>query len=365
MPFDVGDFPGASSSDRAASRRSRRLVGTWLMCIAGMLLVMIALGGLTRLTGSGLSIMEWAPLMGAIPPLTDTEWERLFTLYKRIPQYTLVNADFTLVDFKRIFWLEWVHRFWGRLLGLAFLVPFAWFWIKGHVSRRLVPRLLLLFALGGLQGAVGWFMVASGFFPDATKVSAYRLVVHLGLALALYAAVLWTGLNLLLGPARKPRLATPTFRWAAITCALVSLTILAGGFVAGNHAGLTYNSFPLMDGSLIPPGYADLSPFPLNFTENIGAVQFNHRLLASLTALAAVITLLVGVRAPIDVVPRRPLLALAALVFGQYALGVATLLHVVPVGLAILHQIGAILVLTAGLILLHLTRVPRIRGGVE
>jgi len=365
MPFDVGDFPGASSSDRAASRRSRRLVGTWLFATAAMLLVMIGLGGLTRLTGSGLSIMEWAPIMGTLPPLSNAEWERLFNLYKQIPQYALVNADFGLDEFKRIFWLEWFHRLWGRALGLVFAVPLVWFWIRGHVSRSLVPKLVGLLVLGGLQGAVGWFMVASGFQPDTTTVSAYRLVAHLGLAVILYGAVIWTGLNVMAGPPHAPRAARLTHICAAATCALVVITILAGGFVAGLRAGLTYNTFPLMDGAWIPAGYADLQPFLLNLTENIAAVQFNHRLLATVTLLAGVGTLVVGWRATAEAVPRRPLVALAVLILVQYVLGVATLLHVVPVSLAVMHQVCAVLVLTAGLILLHVTRVPAVRVRTE
>ncbi len=365
MPFDVGDFPGASSSDRAASRRSRRLVGTWLFAVAGMVLVMIGLGGATRLSGSGLSIMEWAPLMGTLPPLTEAEWQRLFTLYKQIPQFALVNADFGLADFKGIFWLEWFHRFWGRALGLAFLVPFVWFWAKGHIAQRLVPRLLALFVLGGLQGAVGWFMVASGFFPDATTVSAYRLVIHLGLALVLYGAILWTALNVALGPPMAARAVQRTHMLTATTCGLVAITILAGGFVAGIRAGLTYNTFPLMDGQLVPAGYGDLRPFILNFTENVAAVQFNHRLLASITAICALVTVVVGLRVSPQLLPRPVLYALGAAVIGQYVLGVVTLLHVVPLGLGTAHQVGAVLVLTAALVLLHTTRVPRARGGPE
>ena len=197
MPFDVRDFPGAPPEDRAAGRRSRRLVATWLFAVAVMVLVMIVLGGVTRLTGSGLSIMEWAPLAGTLPPMSDAEWQRLYHLYQQIPQYALVNDGLGLAGFKQIFWLEWTHRLWGRLIGLAFIVPLIWFWATGRIERRLRPRLALLFVLGGLQGAVGWFMVASGFEPDATAVSPYRLVIHLALALILYAALLWTGLTVL------------------------------------------------------------------------------------------------------------------------------------------------------------------------
>jgi len=349
----------------------QRPVAYWLFTVAGMILVMIVLGGVTRLTGSGLSIMEWAPLMGTLPPLSEAEWQRLFSLYQKIPQYELVNHGFGLEGFKSIFWLEWSHRLWGRLIGIVFLVPLLWFWATGRVTRGLLKRLAVFFVLGGLQGAVGWFMVASGFFPDSTAVSPYRLVVHLGLALVLYAAIVWTGLSVLAVPASLPSWSgltrpsqahgikmvgsSPTMtgnfrRLVQLGTALVALTIVAGGFVAGLHAGLTYNTFPLMDGALIPAGYADLHPFVRNLTENIAAVQFDHRLLATMTLLTATATLALGWR---DETLRPRLLALGIAVLAQYALGIATLLSVVPVGLAAMHQAGAALLLTAQLVVLH------------
>src|ERR1700709_907354 len=211
MPFDVLEFPDASRTDRAVTRQCRRLVAIWLFTVAAMIMVMIVLGGATRLTGSGLSIMEWAPLMGALPPASDAEWHRLFALYQKIPQYTLLNEGFGLDGFKQIFWLEWTHRLWGRLIGVVFLLPLLWFWATARIERRLLPRLAVLFVLGGLQGAVGWFMVASGFLPEATSVSPYRLVVHLTLALMLYATIVWTGLSAL-SPARDQPVVSPLFR---------------------------------------------------------------------------------------------------------------------------------------------------------
>jgi len=320
MPFDVHDFPAASRLDRAATRQSRKAVALWLFTVAAMILVMIVLGGATRLTGSGLSIMEWAPLMGALPPLSDAEWHRLFALYKQIPQYSLVNQDFGLEGFKQIFWLEWTHRLWGRLIGLAFVGPLIWFWLTARIERSLIPKLILLFVLGGLQGAVGWFMVASGFFPDSTSVSPYRLVIHLVLALVLYSAIIWTGLGLL----RPARLRPPSplpIRLLALTClALVALTIIAGGFVAGTHAGLVYNTFPLMDGRLVPDGYTDLQPLLRNLTENVIAVQFDHRLLATLSAIAVAVLGVAGLRGAL---PKPAALGLLAAVALQYALGVS------------------------------------------
>jgi cytochrome c oxidase assembly protein subunit 15 len=354
MPFDDRDFPNLPKGERASSPHSRRMVAAWLYTVAFMILVMVALGGATRLTGSGLSIMEWAPVVGVLPPLTDAEWRRLFDLYQHIPQYDLLNDGFGLAGFKRIFWLEWTHRLWGRLLGAAFLVPLIWFAITRRLDWRLAPRLMVFFVLGGLQGAVGWFMVASGFEPGAVAVEPVRLVLHLALAFILYGAVLWTALTL---RPPGPRVAEPGpalrgFAW--VTLGLVALTILAGGFVAGLHAGLAYNTFPLMDGRLVPDGYADLEPFARNLFENIAAVQFNHRLLASLTLLAASGLLIAAL-------PYRTQLGWRAAFAGgaaglQYLLGVSTLLLSVPVGLAVLHQAGAMILLTAALLIVHAVR---------
>jgi heme a synthase len=358
MPFDVRDFPGAPPEDRAAGRRSRRLVATWLFAVAFMILVMIVLGGVTRLTGSGLSIMEWAPIAGTLPPMSGAEWQRLHHLYQQIPQYVLVNDGLGLADFKRIFWLEWSHRLWGRLIGLAFVVPMIWFWMSGRIERRLRPRLALLFVLGGLQGAVGWFMVASGFEPDATAVSPYRLVIHLALALALYTAILWTGLTVLRPVPPRPPAGRSLHRLAWACSACVALTMLAGGFVAGTHAGFDYNTFPLMDGRLVPQDYARLEPFERNLTENIAAVQFDHRLLATLTAMASIVTLVVGFAMRSPRAARFALLAFLGAALAQYGIGVATLLLVVPIALATLHQAVAMLVLTAAIVLLHTCRPP-------
>jgi len=352
MPFDT-------SLPDPRLLRGHRAVAIWLLALCVMILVMVALGGATRLTGSGLSIMEWAPLRGALPPLSEAEWQRLYALYRAIPQYELVNKGFGLEGFKEIFWLEWLHRLWGRLIGLAFIGPLAWLWWRGLVPRALLPRLLGLFVLGGLQGAVGWFMVASGFFAESTAVSPYRLVVHLGLALVLYAAILWTALGLLAPDPLEDDASQDVGRarwWVRGAALSVATTILAGGFVAGLKAGLTYNTFPLMDGRLVPDGYAMLSPWLLNLFENVPAVQFNHRLLATLTAGLAIGAAVAGW----NTAARPVLLALLAAVGVQYALGVATLLYVVPAGLGTAHQTVAVLVLTAALVALH--RLRRVAG---
>jgi len=361
MPFDViSPTVTRPAVQRPVHRPSQHAVAVWLFVVCGMLLVMVSLGGATRLTGSGLSIMEWAPLMGALPPLSDTEWQRLYRLYQAIPQYTLVNQGFGLEGFKQIFWLEWGHRLWGRLIGIAFLAPLIWFAVRGAIDRRLARRLGLLFLLGGLQGGIGWFMVASGFAANSTAVSPYRLVIHLAMALTLYAAILWTALSLWREASAVPRpvaTAIPALRPLTIaTCALVAATIVAGGFVAGLRAGLTYNSFPLMDGSLVPEGYGRLHPFLRNLTENVAAVQFDHRLLATTTAIFALVTVVTGLRRNVVGHVRAALLLLGLAVAGQYTLGVATLLWVVPVSLGTAHQAMAFLVLTAALSALHAQR---------
>jgi cytochrome c oxidase assembly protein subunit 15 len=354
MPFDDRDFPNLPKGERAISPRSRRLVALWLYGISGMILVMIALGGATRLTGSGLSIMEWAPIMGAIPPLDDAEWRRLFALYQQIPQYALLNDGMGLAGFRHIFWLEWTHRLWGRLIGAAFVLPLIWFWLTGRLERRMLTRLVAFLIVGGLQGAVGWFMVASGFFPDATAVAPIRLVAHLLLALLLYTMVFWTAMTLM-PPRPRAIAAGPALKlltWT--TLGLVALTIAAGGLVAGLHAGLVYNSFPLMEGRLVPDGYADLEPFALNLIANVPAVQFDHRLLATLTLLSAS-----GLAAASwnyrDRLGWRAMFVIAA-TLAQYGLGLATLLLVVPVGLAVTHQVGATILLTSVLIMAHAIR---------
>ena len=356
MPFDTRTLAAAPEADRAASPENRRLVATWLFTICGMILIMVVLGGVTRLTGAGLSIMEWRPLGGVLPPLSHAEWEKLFALYQSIPQYQIMHPGMGLAGFQGLFWIEWIHRLWGRLIGVAFLVPLVWFWAAGRVERRLRPWLALLFVLGGLQGVVGWFMVESGFFSDSTAVAPIRLAVHLALALVLYAAILWTGLQVLRpeGSLREP--APWVRRGLIVFLSLLSVTIVAGSLVAGTHAGFVFNTFPLMEGHLVPADYARLHPFVRNLTQNLAAVQFDHRLLATLTTLTGAIVVVLGLQHPSRPV-RRAVMALGGLVVTQYVLGVATLLLVVPVPVAVVHQANAVLVLTAGLYALHATRV--------
>jgi heme a synthase len=340
--------PLAVSAENAPSRE--RTVGIWLLVCCAMVLAMAVIGAITRLTESGLSIMEWAPVTGALPPLSQAEWQRLFDLYRQIPEYSQVNAGMTLDEFKTIFWWEYIHRLWGRLIGAVFVLPLVWFWLRGRIDRPLGRKLLLALALGGAQGLLGWFMVASGF-AERTDVSQYRLTAHLGLALIIYGYLFWLALGVLWPrPERSHDPAvTPLRRTLLLLLALVAVTIASGGFVAGLNAGMTYNSFPLMDGDLVPAGYSDLSPWLLNLFENIAAVQFNHRLLAVTTVALALGLWLWSLSRDISSAAHGGFAFLAILALAQLALGITTLLLVVPVSLGALHQAGAVLVLTATL----------------
>lgn len=341
--------------ERAGVSGGDRAVGLWLLSVCGMIFAMALIGAITRLTGSGLSIMEWAPISGALPPVSEAEWRRVFELYRGIPQYEQVNRGMSLDEFRTIFWWEWVHRQWGRLIGLVFLAGFLWLWLRGKLRSGLAPHIVALFALGGLQAFMGWYMVASGF-SELTSVSQYRLAMHLGLALAIYAYALTLALSLL-APKVEGRGETGALRtglWGFL--GLVSVTILAGAFVAGLSAGLTYNTFPLMDGRIVPAGYGFQEPWIVNWFENPAAVQFNHRVLGVLTVVVAVALWLYGRRFALAATARRALNGLALVAFAQFALGVATLLAVVPVWLATLHQGGAIALLS--LAIWALLRIP-------
>lgn len=327
-----------------------RAVGLWLLGCCAMILAMAVIGAITRLTESGLSIMEWAPVTGVLPPLSEAEWQRLFDLYRQIPEYQQVNSWMDLEAFKAIFWWEYVHRLWGRLIGVVFALPLAWFWWRGRIDRPLGRKLLIAFALGAAQGGLGWFMVASGF-AENTDVSQYRLTAHLALALVIYAYLFWLALGVLWPhPERTYDPAAVPLRRALVgLLVLVALTIVSGGFVAGLNAGLTYNTIPLMDGQLVPRGYGDLSPWILNLFENIAAVQFNHRLLAVTTVTLALVLWLWALNRDVPPAAHGGFAALAILALVQLALGITTLLLVVPVTLGALHQAGAVLVLTAAL----------------
>ena len=321
-----------------------------------MIFLMIVVGGVTRLTLSGLSITEWKPVIGVVPPLSAGDWAAEFAKYKAIPEYRAVHFTMTLDEFKSIYFWEYGHRLLGRLIGVVFAVPFVWFLVHRRLPRRLVPPLCGILLLGFAQGALGWYMVESGL-ADRIEVSQYRLVAHLALALAIYAAILWLALGIVRAPPGTDP--GPAWRWAAdAVLSTIAVTMAAGGFTAGLHAGLTYNTFPLMDGRLVPAGYGQMQPFWRNWFENIAAVQFDHRLFAVATALAIVLVWAAGQRPALPRAARTALHALLGLAALQVALGVATLLFAVPIPLAAAHQAGALLLLTTAIVFRHTLRRP-------
>jgi cytochrome c oxidase assembly protein subunit 15 len=335
------------ASTLAAKLSTRRAVGIWLLCIAAIIAGMVVIGGLTRLTGSGLSITEWDPIMGAIPPLGDAQWQDAFHKYQQIPQYTRENAGMSLAAFKSIFWWEWTHRLLGRLLGVLFFVPFVWFAWRGAIPRRGYPRMFVLFALGGLQGFVGWWMVESGL-EVRVSVSQYRLAIHLGVALILLLAILWTAFEYLRvkNPGTK---AAPFAKWGGAFVALVYFQMLLGAIVAGLHAGLIYNTWPSMDGQFVPDGAMFFQPWWTNFTENPALAQFDHRMIAYLVLVSAFALWLSGRRAKLEGLSRFSGDIVLGLTGLQVLLGILTLINQVPIPLAAVHQITAVALLSAAL----------------
>jgi heme a synthase len=339
------------------TERARMQVAGWLLACCALVFAIVVVGGATRLTHSGLSIVEWQPLVGVVPPLTEAHWTELFEKYRSTPEYQQVNRGMSLEEFKGIFWLEYVHRLLGRLIGVAFFIPFVYFAVRRQVNLVLGAKLAGIFVLGALQGALGWYMVKSGLVDDP-RVSQYRLTAHLALAFLIYAAMLWTALTLL-SPQPLAREDAPVRRlrrraWALT--ALVSLVVISGGFVAGIRAGLAYNTFPLMNGYIIPPEILMLEPWYRNFSTNMATVQFNHRLIAWALAF---LTPWLWFRARALDLPRRVRalfhLLLAAVAI-QITLGVGTLLLAVPVVLGVAHQGGALAVLTIALMINHALR---------
>jgi cytochrome c oxidase assembly protein subunit 15 len=338
---------------RLAMRRDGA-VRVWLFVVAGLVIAMITVGGATRLTDSGLSITEWQPILGVIPPLSEADWQAAFLKYKEIPEYRDVNAGMSLEAFKFIYWWEWSHRFLGRFIGIAFALPLLAFWIAGRLPPRLAPKLLGVLALGALQGFVGWYMVRSGLV-DRVDVSHYRLALHLGLAFLILALLVWLALEVQDGPVAAASKAQR--RAALLLVALVLLQVVLGALVAGLKAGFAYNTWPLMDGRLVPTGLGTLSPWWLNVFENVTTVQFNHRVTAYALALAALWHAAALARGAGEGAAARSAAVLVLAVFAQMAVGVWTLLWSVPLWLGLAHQAGAAVVLV--LAVWHLHRVAR------
>ncbi|MGE0062560.1 MAG: COX15/CtaA family protein [Xanthobacteraceae bacterium] len=344
-------------SDGVSVPGQLRAVRVWLYAVAAMIFLTLVVGGATRLTESGLSITEWKPVTGVLPPLTETAWQDEFTKYRAIPQYQQINRGMSLDEFKTIYWWEWSHRLLARSTGAVFLLPFLFFLWRGWIPPALKMRLWLIFAGGAALGAVGWWMVSSGLV-GRTSVSQYRLAFHLTLACLIYAAVVWTARRTF---GRHVGDVPPLVRRGGVLLmALVLFQIYLGALVAGLRAGLAYNTWPLIDGTIVPDAARLWSETPAwrNLFENVLTVQFNHRMIAYAVWVLAVAHLWSAYALPADRVTRRNALALALLVTVQAILGILTLVHVVPLGLAIVHQGFAVVVLTAAVV-----HAERLSGG--
>jgi cytochrome c oxidase assembly protein subunit 15 len=341
----------ANSSDSG-----NRQIAFWLLACCTLIFLMVVVGGVTRLTHSGLSMTEWQPLIGTVPPLNANQWDEVFRGYQRTPEYLDINSGMTLEEFKGIFWWEYFHRLLGRSIGAAFLLPFLYFLVRRRLETALARRLSGIFLLGALQGGLGWYMVKSGLVEDP-HVSQYRLTAHLGLAVLIYGAILWTALEQL-SPARSYT-GRPTHRIglaAASIAGLIFVMALSGGMVAGTRAGYVYDTFPLMDGRWIPAGLFALDPWFLNFFENITTVQFDHRLIAWTLVLLTPLLWLRARRAQLSECGRLGWNLLLGMLVVQVSLGIGTLLLGVPVILAAAHQAGALLLFSAAIFTLHEVR---------
>jgi len=340
-------------NDTAQQHFRDRRVAIWLLICCALVFAMVVLGGVTRLTGSGLSMVDWKPVTGVLPPLSDAEWQETFEMYQQSPEFQKINAHMDVEAFKGIFWLEFLHRLLGRLIGVVFLIPFLVFAATGYIRKQEWPRYGLMFVLGGMQGLIGWYMVKSGLV-DNPHVSQYRLAVHLVAAFLIYAYMFWVALSLLF-----PRTSDERHPWFGKTVAvtsLVSVTVITGGFVAGLKAGKIFNTFPMMGDYWVPPGVMALEPAWRNFFDNPATVQLDHRILA-ITTFFVVIAFWAFIRKT-GLTARAMAAAhwLLAVLIVQVSLGILTLLYVVPTALAATHQAVAILLFTAALYLAHCLR---------
>lgn len=347
-------------SPSALKPATARAIAIWLFILCAMVFVMVVLGGVTRLTHSGLSMVEWKPVTGWLPPMAEADWQALFAKYRETPEYRKVNAGMTLAGFKSIFWLEFFHRLWGRLIGVVFLAPFVYFALRRQVAGWLWPHLIAMLALGAAQGALGWYMVMSGLV-DRPDVSQYRLAAHLVLAVVIYGYMFWVAIGLIDSRRGAGSWNARSQRAGQGVLLVVVLTMISGALVAGTDAGQVHNTFPLMGEGLLPADLIDpaLQPAILNFFEHRPAVQFDHRALAFVSVLAVALLAAFAYRRRLSRGVRQACLVLLAAVLAQAALGVATLLAFVPVWLGALHQAGAMVLFTVGLWTLHEIRAAR------
>ncbi len=346
----------AASGD---GRNDLRWVIAWLICVCALIAILISIGGYTRLTNSGLSIVEWAPISGIVPPTDELQWQDEFENYKQFQEFKVINPDLKLGGFKRIFWIEYLHRLIARIIALVFFIPFLVFLIRGQLGRPLALRFALVFVLGGAQGALGWYMVQSGLANDPA-VSQYRLAAHLSLAVLIYSYLLWLMIGVLMSARGFTPDAGTKVKRAALACILLAaLMQVSGGFMAGTHAGFAFNSYPLMNGELVPAGIVSMEPLWVNLFDNVIAIQWVHRWMAVLLALAVVWLWLV--RSHQDHRVRILHDAALAAVVVQFMLGVTTLLTAVWLPVALMHQAGFVAVCSILIILLRLS----VRGGVH
>jgi cytochrome c oxidase assembly protein subunit 15 len=339
--------------------RRRRILATWLLLVLVMVCAIVLIGGLTRLTHSGLSMVNWKPITGWLPPIGEAAWEEAFHDYRQFPEYKELNVGMTLAEFKAIFLMEFSHRLWGRLIGVAFVVPFAYFVIRGWLDRRLTVKFAVALVLGGAQGVLGWYMVKSGLV-DQPDVSQYRLAAHLALALVISAYLLWLALEQLFPGSADAAAGRALNTPARVAAGLVFAAAVSGAFVAGLDAGFAYNTFPLMEGSLIPEGLFDMDPLYLNVFENITTVQFDHRLMATAVLAAAIWCWWRARNAGLPRRTRRAVSLLMLLAILQVVLGISTLLLVVPVPMALTHQACAMALFAVSIWIVHETRTQRL-----
>jgi len=350
-----------------------RPIVIWLLLGCVLIFSMVIIGGMTRLTNSGLSMVEWNLFMGSVPPTSDADWQELFEKYKQYPEYKLVNFNISLAEFKSIFYWEYGHRMFGRLIGLVFVLPFLWFWLRNKISKSLMPKLLLILALGGFQGFLGYWMVESGLVKDP-DVSHYRLAAHLTTAFLTFAYTFWVALSLIYSKSMSARgksfeqesnlehdtrtqspksdqiyspIRPPIFKWIQVLLITLIVQIVWGAYVAGLNAGKVYNSWPKMGDQWIADGVTAMSPWWQNFVEGLAGVQFVHRYLAYAVVGLVLLVFFKGRKMTLQNSQRQGLRFLLAAVSFQFVLGIITLLYAVPISLGLLHQLGAFVLLGA------------------
>jgi cytochrome c oxidase assembly protein subunit 15 len=332
--------------------RYNRQIAYWLLICAAVIFGMILLGGVTRLTNSGLSMVDWKPLMGIIPPLSEADWQAMFLKYQQFPEYQKINIGMSLEEFKPIFMYEYLHRVLGRFIGIIFILPFLFFFFTKRIKAGLTPKLIIMLIGGGFQGLLGWYMVKSGLV-DNPRVSQYRLTAHLGAAVLIYSFILWTAFSLISPKSDQP---IELKNFAYSLSGLIFLMILSGGLVAGTHAGHAYSTWPLMGDSFIPAGLYSMAPAWLSAFEDITTIQFNHRMFAYLIVVLVAIFAVKILRSDLKGSARIGVYCLIGLLIIQVTLGISTLVFYVPVPVAAAHQVGAVALLSASLFVSHILR---------